>query len=230
MFGGVADAYARSRPSYPVEAVRWLVGDAPLRVLDLGAGTGRLTERLLADGHRVLAVDPSLPMLTHAVRVGAPVVAGEAERVPVSHRVFDAVVAGQSFHWFDHERAVPEIHRVLKPGGVVGTIWNLRDETVPWVRRLSTVIGAEPDVPDPSGSLGLHGFGAVEQRQFRNWQRVDRRGLIDLVCSRSYVAALGADERTRVLTDVGALYDAHRGDPLGLTLPYDTYCFRAARS
>ena len=233
-FGGVADAYARSRPTYPEEAVRWMVGTSPARVLDLGSGTGRLTERLVADGHRVLAVDPSPPMLTHlAARLGTPVLAGTAEQIPLRDKVFDAVVVAQAFHWFDHEQAVPEIHRVLKPGGVVATVWNLRDESVPWVRRLGRVMGADVpavDGPDPGGVLGLHGFGPVERRQFRIWQQLDRQGLLDLVSSRSYVSGLGADERTRVLADVGTLYDSQRGDPLGLSLPYDTYCFRAIRS
>ncbi len=230
-FGGVADAYARSRPSYPEEAVRWMVGTAPGRILDLAAGTGRLTERLLADGHRVLAVDPAVPMLAHLTdRLDTPAVAGAAEQIPVRDRVFDAVVVAQAFHWFDHERAVPEIHRVLKPGGVVAAVWNLRDETVPWVRRLGRVIGSEPRTPDPGGALGLYGFGAVQSRQFRMWQRLDRDGLLDLVSSRSYVSVLGADERARVLADAGALYDSQRGDPLGLSLPYHTHCFRAVRS
>ena len=210
-----------------------MVGTAPVRILDLAAGTGRLTELLLADGHRVLAVDPAVPMLAHLTdRLDTPAVAGAAEQIPVRDQVFDAVVVAQAFHWFDHERAVPEIYRVLKPGGVVATVWNLRDETVPWVRRLGRVIGSDGQRrrPDPGGALGLHGFGPVQRRQFRTWQRLDRDGLLDLVSSRSYVAVLGADERARVLADAGALYDSQRGDPLGLSLPYNTHCFRAVRS
>ena len=230
-FGEVADEYARSRPGYPVEALRWMVGTAPCRVLDLGAGTGRLTEVLLADAHQVLAVDPSVQMLTHvAAALTTAVVAGRAEQVPVRDGVFDAVVVGQAFHWFDHERAVAETARVLRPGGTVAMVWNQRDESVPWVRRLGRVMGAEPDVPDPSAALGLSGaFRPVETRRFRTWQRLDRRGLLDLATSRSYVATLSRDERERVLADVGALYDAHRGDALGLQMPYETLCFRARR-
>jgi SAM-dependent methyltransferase len=230
-FGGVAAEYARSRPTYPVEAVRWMVGSAPRQVLDLGAGTGRLTEVLVAEGHRVLAVDPSVPMLSHvAGALTSAVVAGRAEQVPVGDGVLDAVVVGQAFHWFDRERAVAEAARVLRPGGVMALVWNQRDESVPWVRRLGRVIGAEPDLPDPSAALGLSGaFRPVETCRFRTWQRLDRQRLLDLATSRSYVATLAADERERVLTDVGALYDANRGDALGLQLPYETLCFRALR-
>lgn len=230
-FGDVADAYARSRPSYPVEAVRWMVGATPRRVLDLGAGTGLLTEVLLADGHRVMAVDPSVAMLRHlASRLPGAVVAGCAEQVPVRDRVFDAVVVGSAFHWFDQDRAVSEIARVLRPGGVVAVAWNLRDESVPWVRRLGRLMGAEPHEEDPSAALGLSGaFLPVERQGFRSWQRLDRQGLLDLTLSRSYVATLGARERDRVLADVAELYDASRGDVLGLRLPYRTLCFRAVR-
>lgn len=230
-FGGVADAYARSRPSYPVEAVRWMVGTTPRRVLDLGAGTGLLTEVLMADGHRVLAVDPSVEMLAHvAKRLPGAVVAGCAEQVPVRDRVFDAVVVGSAFHWFDQDLAVPEIARVLRPGGVVAVAWNLRDESVPWVRRLGRLMGAETHQEDPSAALGLSGaFRPVEREGFRSWQRLDRQGLIDLTLSRSYVATLGDRERERVLADVAELYDASRGDTLGLQMPYRTVCLRAER-
>ena len=230
-FDGVAEVYARSRPTYPVEAVRWLVGSTPSRVLDLGAGTGRLSEVLLGEGHRVLAVDPSLPMLAHLVdRLACPAVAGTAEHVPVRGGVFDAVTVGQAYHWFDTDRAVPEIARVLRPGGVVATVWHLRDETVPWVRRLSRIIGSEPLVPEPGAALGLSGlFGPIDQRRFRIWQRLDRQRLLDLVSSRSYVATLGPKERERMLAEVGALYDESRGDTLGLRMPYNTMCFRARR-
>jgi hypothetical protein len=109
-------------------------------------------------------------------------------------------------------------------------VWNLRDETVPWVRRLSRITGSEPDLPPPGAALGLSGlFSPVEQRRFRFWQRLDRQGLVDLVASRSHVARLGPDERRRILADVGALYDANRGDTLGLQMPYETVCFRARR-
>jgi SAM-dependent methyltransferase len=208
-----------------------MVGTTPCRVLDLGAGTGLLTEVLMADGHRVMAIDPSVQMLSHLAE-GLPgaVVAGRAEQVPVRDRAFDAVVVGSAFHWFDQDLAVPEIARVLRPGGVVAVAWNLRDESVPWVRRLGRLMGAESHEDDPSAALGLSGaFRPVERAGFRSWQRLDRQGLIDLTLSRSYVATLGDRERNQVLADVAELYDSSRGDALGLQMPYRTLCFRAVR-
>lgn len=239
-FDRIADAYAQSRPDYPVVAARWLVepvagsGDRtrPVRVLDLGAGTGSLTAVLLADGHEVVAVDPSAAMLGRLADAHpTSAVVGRAERIPLRDQSVDAVVVAQAFHWFDHERAVPEIARVLRPGGVASMVWNLRDESVPWVRRLGRIMAAALDPPDPSGPLGLcAAFSPVEQQRFRMWQRLDRAGLVDLARSRSQVALLGPEEHARVLDEVGQLYDAQRGDPIGLALPYDTVCFRAYRT
>jgi SAM-dependent methyltransferase len=149
----------------------------------------------------------------------------------VRDRVFDAVVVAQAFQWFETDRALREIARVLRPGGVVGLVWNMRDESVPWVHRLGTIIGSETDPPAPGAALGLSGaFAPIETRRYRFWQRLDRQRLLDLVTSRSYVAALGADEREQILANVSQLYDAYRGDALGLQMPYETLCFRAVRT
>src|SRR5215218_9289383 len=121
-FGSVGGEYERGRPSYPTEAVAWLVGTDPLRVVDLGAGTGKLTRRLLALGHDVVAVEPA-PGMLEQLEVELPAVtalAGTAEAIPVADGDADAVVAGQAFHWFDAERALPEVARVLCPGGRLG--------------------------------------------------------------------------------------------------------------
>jgi len=233
-FGSVADVYDRARPTYPDAAVHWMLGEPPRRVLDLGAGTGALTRPLLTAGHVVLAIDPSISMLTHlrrranSDRVAA--VAGAAEQLPLRADAVDAVTVAAAYHWFDEDLAVPELARVLRPGGVLAMTWNVRDESVPWVRRLSTVIGHQSELPDPSGTLGLSGrFGPVEWQRFRLYQPVDRAGLIDLVRSRSYVTVLGDAERERLLGRVGTLYDEERGDALGLQMPYVTHCLRALR-
>ena len=145
-FGGVADAYERGRPGYPIEAVPWLTGDEPLSVLELGAGTGKLTEQLVALGHDVHATDPDPAMLDIALP--------QLRRRPGSRRprprrsrsadaTFDVVVAAQAYHWFDHERALPEIARVLKRGGCFALVWNTRDERIPWVKRLGRLIGSQ---------------------------------------------------------------------------------------
>lgn len=233
-FGGVADAYDRGRPTYPDEAVRWMLGGTPCRVLDLAAGTGALTRPLLAAGHVVLAADPLTTMLTHLRRrslgPAVAVVAASAEQIPLRDAAVDAVTVAAAYHWFDEDLAVPELARVLRPGGVLAMVWNVRDESIPWVRRLSQIIGHEAELPDPSGSLGLSGwFGPVQWGRFRLYQPVDRTGLLDLVRSRSYVAVLGDADRDNVLARVGALYDEQRGDALGLQMPYVTHCVRASR-
>jgi len=235
-FGPVADSYDRARPSYPVDAVSWMVGSTPRRVLDLGAGTGALTRLLVAARHAVLAADPLPEMLGRLRRRSREatdtlrVVAAAAEQLPLRDHVVDAVTVAAAYHWFDEGRAVPELARVLRPGGTLAMVWNVRDETVPWVRRLSETIGHSADLPDPSGTLGLSGaFGPVEWARFRLYQPVDRAMLLDLVRSRSYVAVLPPAEREDVLTRVGQLYEHQRGDTLGLQLPYVTHCLRAVR-
>lgn len=233
-FDTVAEAYDRGRPEFPEQAARWMTGERPGRVLDLAAGTGALTRPLLAAGNVVLAADPSTSMLVHLRRRSAgaafAVVAGAAERLPLRDGIVDAVTVGQAYHWFDTDRAVPELARVLRPGGLLAMGWNMRDESVPWVRALSQIVGSESVVPDPSGTLGLSGFfGPVEWRRFRLYQPLDRARLLDLIRSRSYVAVLGERERDELLGRVGELYDQRRGDALGLQMPYVTHCLRATR-
>src|SRR5690348_1191371 len=137
-FGSVADAYDRARPSYPEAAARWLIGEGRLNVLELGAGTGQLTETLVAHGHRVIATDPSPEMLGRLRERVTPYSVGisGAEAIPAPNRSVDVVVCAQSFHWFDPSRALPEIARVLRPGGFLALVWNQRDASIPWVRRL----------------------------------------------------------------------------------------------
>lgn len=232
-FDRVADAYDRGRPSYPREAAAWLTGDGtgPKDVLELGAGTGKLTEQLTALGHRVTATDPSATML-HRLRHRAPAahpVVGTAEQIPVAPRSVDAVVAAQAFHWFDALRTVPEVVRVLRPGGVLGLIWNERDERIPWVRRLGRVIGDHVGQgPDPARLLDDSGlFETVQRSTFRFWQPLSREALLDVVASRSTVATLPEADRARVRTETEALYDEYATNRDGLLLPYLTVAYRA---
>lgn len=137
-FGSNADAYERTRPLYPEEAVRWVVGDDARRILDLGAGTGKLTRSLVALGHDVIAVEPSSEMIgqLRLALPGVEALEGAAERIPILPGRVDVVTAGQAFHWFDAELALPEIARVLRPGGTIGLLWNLWDEASPLVARM----------------------------------------------------------------------------------------------
>src|SRR4051812_30703003 len=230
-FGAVADSYDRARPSYPREAVQWLVGSGFAHVLELGAGTGKLTTVLQDLGHRVIATDPLQPMLAHLVarlpRTRAALAI--AENIPLRARSVDVVVGAQAFHWFDPERALPEIARVLRPGGHLALAWNLRDERVPWVRRLGALIGPPParDLDPTHVLLSSHLFGFVEQQTFRSWQQLDRARLRDLVLSRSNVAVMGPAERDGVLAEVDALYDGYGRGHDGMLLPYVTHCYKA---
>ncbi len=230
VFAEVADAYDRARPGYPRAAAEWLTGGSPLTVVELGAGTGRLTEQLVALGHDVLATDPLDEMLQYlrARRPELRTATAPAEDIPVASRSVDVVVAAQCFHWFDLDRALPEIARVLKPEGVVALVWNDRDERVPWVRRLGGVLGSPADRLDPTDALvGSRLFGYVEEATFRSWQRLRREDLRDLVRSRSHVAVLDPMARERLLRRVDELFDDYDHGPDGLLLPYMTRCFRA---
>jgi SAM-dependent methyltransferase len=229
-FGAVADAYDRARPSYPREAVTWLVGSDFAHVLELGAGTGKLTVQLQELGHRVIATDPLEPMLRHLVtRLPATRAAlANAENIPLRARSVDVVLSAQAFHWFDPERALPEIARVLRPGGHLGLAWNMRDERVPWVKRLGALIGTQDQRADPTHALlGSHLFGFVETSTYRFWQHLDRPRLRDLVSSRSNVSQMSEPERDRVLRKVDDLYDQYGRGPDGMLMPYVTHCYRA---
>ena len=231
-FAEVADAYERARPGYPDDAVRWLVGDEPLDVIDLGAGTGKLTRSLVALGHRVTAVEP-LPEMRAQLEAAVPVtpaLAGAAESLPLPDASADVVTSAQAFHWFDHARALPEITRVLRPSGRLALVWNSRDDRDPWMARLSGIIGnetvEESDVATILDASRL--FESAATAEFSFTQTLDREGLLDLVRSRSYCAKLALDDREPILAAVGALYD-ETAERDRVRLDYVTECFRARR-
>ena len=228
-FGPVADAYERGRPVYPAEAARWLVGRDAAIVLELGAGTGKLTRTLAGLGHDVHATDPDEAML-EVLREHVPGVrssVSSAEEIPAPDRSVDVVVAGQAFHWFDQAKALPEIARVLKPGGHFSLAWNFRDERIPWVRRLGVLIGNEAHDFDPMEVLATSGvFGFVEDATFSFWQDINRDILVDLVASRSNVATLEPNAREAKLAEVAEFYDGFGRGYDGMQLPYLTHCYR----
>lgn len=231
-FAGVAEAYERARPGYPDEAVRWLAGDEPLDVVDLGAGTGKLTRSLVALGHRVIAVEP-LPEMIAELRTAVPGVTaleGGAEAIPLRTGSIDVVTVAQAFHWFDQGLALREIARVLRPHGRVALVWNTRDESEPWVAELSDAMvgraGIDAGAIHPLDASGL--FGPVEHAAFNHVQEVGREALQELVRSRSYCAVLSDEERAPVLARVDDLFEQHARAGV-VRLPYLAECFRAVR-
>jgi ubiquinone/menaquinone biosynthesis C-methylase UbiE len=231
-FGAVADAYERSRPGYPVDAVRWLAGENPCDVVDLGAGTGKLTRTLVDLGHRVTAVEP-LPEMLDQLRAAVPeatALQGGAEAIPLPAESADVVTVAQAFHWFDQVPALLEIARVLRPGGHIALVWNVRDESDPLVTELSDAMvgrtGVDRGAVEPIGESGR--FGPVEHATFSHVQEIDRETLRELVLSRSYCAVLSEEERAPVLENVDDLFTEHARDGV-VRLPYLTECFRATR-
>jgi ubiquinone/menaquinone biosynthesis C-methylase UbiE len=230
-FDRAADAYERGRPEYPAEAVDWLLPANARTVLDLGAGTGKLTRALAARGREVFAVDPS-PKMLDQLRVAVPdaiVSVGTAEDIPLPDSSVDAVVVGQAWHWVDQDRALPSVARVLRPGGALGLVWNLRDERVPWVARLAAVIhAAEGEIFMETGRIDRGPFGEVEEASFE-WSRdFTREELLDLVRSRSYFITAKPAEQASILGRVGELLDTDPdlGGRSSWTMPYVTRAFR----
>jgi len=220
-FAAAAAAYAAGRPEYPAEIGGWLrdaVGLAPGKAaLDLGAGTGKFTARLVATGASVTAVEPLAEMRAE-FRHTAPrvsVLEGSAEAIPLPDASVDAVVCAQAFHWFSTPVALAEIHRVLKPGGALGLVWNVRDMRVGWVEALDAIMRPyELEAPrHESGAwrnaFPAPGFSPLSERRFAYvHEGPPERVILDRVLSVSYIAALDVAERVKVTEAIRALIAA----------------------
>jgi SAM-dependent methyltransferase len=228
-FGSAADAYAAGRPPYPSDALDWLLPDGAARVLDLAAGTGRLTEQLLQRGLDVVAVEPLDEMRAH-VPSAATALAGTAENIPLDDASVDAVVVGQAFHWFDVPRAMTEIRRVLRPGGTVGILWNLLDDTDPFVDAVCTAISADErasmiqDVQSPPYS-GVDGMADPQRELFHDAPPYDVDRLLAFALSRSGTILMPETERDELLTRVREL-----APPGTFALPLVCEVWRGTRS
>lgn len=242
-FGDAADAYERARPAYPTEAVDWLVARLGLargkRVLDLAAGTGKLTRQLLASGAEVVAVEPVAGMREQleAAVPGVPALDGTAEALPLEDSSVDAVTVGQAFHWFRPDEALAEIHRVLRPRGGLGLIWNTRDESDPLQRGAGEILeplrsgGPWWKQFDAAAILRASDlFGEVEEERFGHRQELGVEAFVERFLSVSFVASSSTEERARVADELRALV---AGRPQPLVIPYVTevyVCFRRERS
>jgi SAM-dependent methyltransferase len=232
-FSRAAKEYRQGRPPYPAQAVA-LLGErlcisAGRTVLDLAAGTGKLTALLAPLGADLIAVEPVDEMRASLAEALPDVraLAGSAEAIPLAEGSVDAVTVAQAFHWFDAARAAAEIHRVLRPGGGLGLIWNSYDARVEWVSRLAALAQARrPEgVPYYDGRPGLDApglFDAPQRSRFRHTHRVTREMLGARVASTSYIATLPDGERATLLSEVDALVAGH---PAEIDLPYTTDVF-----
>ncbi|GAT72534.1 SAM-dependent methyltransferase [Microbacterium sp. HM58-2] len=238
-FGAEAGSYEAGRPEYPFEAVAWMLETMPeggRRVADVGAGTGKLTRALVkAPDAEVVAVDPDPAMLA-ALRDGVPGIptfVGTAERLPLPDASVDAVVLGQAWHWVDPVAASAEIGRVVRPGGVLGLIWNIRDERAEWVRRLTEIMHSSPAeemVNGPTGPRIAAPFGSVETGRWEWTRPMTREQLHHMASSRSHLITASEAERAQIRRGMDALFDeVGLVDGSTVDLPYVTTAFRAVR-
>ena len=225
-FGTAAAAYDQGRPSYPAEAIAWALPAEATRVLDLGAGTGKLTRAVRALGVDVVAVEPDDAM---RAAIDGEALAGTAEQIPLPDASVDAVVAGQAFHWFDTARAVPEMVRVLRPGGTIGLFWNLFDDRVRWVAELCALWNPEDTMsvlapfgaPLDGPSVGL---SSMERLLVEHVHELDRDLLEANLRSRSPFILMSEEERDAKVTAARALV------PERFALPYVCNTWRATKA
>jgi SAM-dependent methyltransferase len=248
-FGVVAAAYAEHRPVYAEAAVEWVLEPVrdrrPLRVADIGAGTGKLTAMLVRLGVDVTAVEPDPEMLAELRRAmpGVRSEPGSAEELPLADASADAVVAGQAMHWFDLDRALPEIARVLTPGGVLAGLWNVDDDRVDWVAELAAISkhkssptllrwhdgrvhGRPPRLAEASADL----FHPAEESEFGHGQVRTADSLTATIGTHSSLLTMDETERGALLARVRGFLESRPETSHGeFTLPLVTMALRMAR-
>ncbi len=236
-FQAGAVAYERGRPGYPRGAIDWLCRQLDLRpgrtLLDVGAGTGKLTRELVGSGAEIVAVEP-VPGMRAVLERAVPearVLDGTAEALPVTDQSVDAIAVAQAFHWFDVPRTLAEFHRVLRPGGRFALVWNRRRLDQPIHREISAII--EPYHGDtPSHQRGewrapvaaSRAFTPVAELELPTEHELDVEGVVDRVGSTSFIAALDEREREQVLGRVRELA-AGWTEPLRLGYTTEAYVY-----
>lgn len=237
-FGAHAEEYALARPEWPVAVARWLVPEGASLVVELGAGTGKLTRAVAELGVRVIAVEPDARMRAVLRGDGFAGVEGSAEDIPSGDGEADALVAGSAMHWFDLDRALPEFHRVLRPGGRFGFGWNGRDARHPTIARMNEAIYAatpvrsrwrDRDWASEVTAAGL--FEDVEHAVFEHVHELPRAALDAHLWSYATIALLPDGERERVFAEVAEILDSDPdvSDGERLRLPFAVPAFRATR-
>jgi SAM-dependent methyltransferase len=231
-FGAAADDYDRARPTYPDAVVDWLLDGVDGLVVDIGAGTGKLTQSLVARSGHVVAVEPDAEMRTilHAKVPRVDARDGTAEHLPLAAGVASLVTMAQAWHWVDVPAASAEVARVLGRPGRLGLVRNYRSHADPWVTRLSTALGGA----DSAGQMDeIRTTGPAVAAPFVSCERlvvawdhvIDVDSLVALAASRSYVIVRPEHEREQVLAAVRELGEERAGADGSLRLPYETYAF-----
>ena len=229
-FERAADLYEAARPSYPPAVVELVDGNV---VVDLAAGTGKLTRLLRRDGRTVVAVEP-VDAMRRVCAEHAPVAAGTAELLPLRSSSVDAVTVGQGFHWFDRQRSLAELARVLRHDGLLLLVWNERDTTAPWVEEMSRIVHAHDPgettayvkLGDWSGVIDASGlFGPVARHTIPFVQPATRQTFVERALSTSYIASASDEVRAQVARDVAAAV-AHLEEPFDFPHVADVYTCR----
>ena len=249
-FGAAAAAYAEHRPGYAEAAVRWALEPVrdgrPVRAVDIGAGTGKLTATLVGLGADVTAVEPDPQMLAELRRAMPAVrsVPGRAEELPLPDASVDAVLAGQAMHWFDMDRAMPEIARVLRPGGVLAGLWNVDDDRVGWVAELAEISKRKSSITlmrwregegrsrrERLTAAGSGLFQTAEEGEFGHGQARTADSLLATIGTHSHLLVMEEAERAGLLAQVHGFLrtrpETSRGE---FTLPMVTVVLRMRRT
>lgn len=236
-YSRASSIYVSGRPGYPTEVNSWLRNTlgicAGKLVVDLGAGTGKFTTHLIQTGADVTAVEPVRPMLDELRRAfpSANAKEGSANRIPLNDETVDVVICAQAFHWFATSETLNEIKRVLKPKGILGLVWNVRDETSDWVAALSQIMRPyEEGTPrfykgQWRSVFPAEGFTALKEVQFKHSHRGDfETVVVDRIMSVSFIASLPPSSREKVKGEIRRLLHSHPdlGNGADVKFPYLT--------